>query len=90
MAQLTEPAFSINGSPLMQFPSFSFYPGIFDHHCFTLICPADLLRKQGGSLHPETGPEEAFGAGHRCGVAVAQDMLKGFPGIYRRFFIEKG
>jgi len=43
MAQLTEPVFSINGSPLMQFTSFSLNQNIFSHHHFTLVCPAQSI-----------------------------------------------
>ena len=43
MAQLTEPMFSINGSPLMQFTSFSLNQNIFSHHHFTLVCPAQSI-----------------------------------------------
>ncbi|MGJ7031968.1 type VI secretion system Vgr family protein [Niabella hirudinis] len=43
MAQLTEPMFSINGAPLMQFTSFSLNQSIFSHHQFSLVCPAQSI-----------------------------------------------
>lgn len=48
MAQLTQPVFSINGKPLAQFTSFSLNQSIFDHHRFTLVCPAQAVDGKSG------------------------------------------
>ena len=48
MAQLTEPMFSINGTPVQQFTTFSLHQSIFDHHRFTLVCPAQAIDGQSG------------------------------------------
>ncbi|MBZ4187941.1 type VI secretion system Vgr family protein [Niabella beijingensis] len=48
MAQLTQPVFSINGKPLAQFTSFSLHQTIFDHHRFSLTCPAQTIDGKGG------------------------------------------
>lgn len=48
MPQLTQPMFSINGTPLLQFTSFCLRQSIFDHHQFTLTVPAQAIDGKAG------------------------------------------
>ncbi|MCH5599238.1 contractile injection system protein, VgrG/Pvc8 family [Niabella ginsengisoli] len=43
MAQLTNASFSINGNPIPVYTSFSLTQSIFDHHHFSLVCPAEAI-----------------------------------------------
>lgn len=43
MAQLVDSTISINGTPIRQFSSFTLSQGIFEHHTFRLICPAESV-----------------------------------------------
>ncbi len=43
MAQLTECFININGKPITQFTSFTLQQNIFEHHNFTLVCPAESI-----------------------------------------------
>ncbi|WP_300598694.1 type VI secretion system Vgr family protein [Niabella sp.] len=79
MAQLTEPMFSINGTPLMQFTSFSLQQSIFSHHQFTLVCPAQSIDGRTGMF---TASKEMIGGsfGARIsGVGLSGTVL--FNGI---------
>ena len=49
MAQLTKSSIIINGKPIEQFTSFTLKQDIFEHHNFTLVCPAESIDgKEGG------------------------------------------
>ncbi|AHF15595.1 type VI secretion system Vgr family protein [Niabella soli] len=79
MAQLTEPMFSINGNPVTQFTSFSLNQNIFDHHRFTLVCPAQAIDGSGGIF---TASQDMIGGtfGARIsGVGLTSHLL--FNGI---------
>lgn len=79
MAQLTQPVFSINGKPLIQFTSFSLNQRIFDHHQFTLICPAQSVDGKSGIF---TSSKDMIGAsfGARIsGIGIKESAL--FNGI---------
>ncbi|MBZ4188642.1 type VI secretion system Vgr family protein [Niabella beijingensis] len=79
MAQLTEPMFSINGVPLMQFTSFALNQSIFSHHEFTLICPAQSIDGTSGMF---TSSKEMIGGSF--GARITGIGLKGtllFNGI---------
>ncbi|MFT4093784.1 MAG: phage baseplate assembly protein V [Niabella sp.] len=43
MPQLTDATFSINGNTVSVFKTFSLTQNIFDHHHFTLVCPAEAI-----------------------------------------------
>lgn len=79
MAQLTQPMFSINGNPVTQFNSFSLNQSIFDHHRFTLVCPAQAIDGKFGMF---TVSQEMIGGtfGARVsGVGMQGNLL--FNGI---------
>jgi type VI secretion system secreted protein VgrG len=50
MAQLTESSININGIPIAQFTSFTLKQDIFEHHNFTLVCPAESIDGKEGSI----------------------------------------
>lgn len=79
MAQLTQTMFSINGNPIAQFSSFSLNQSIFDHHRFTLVCPAQAID---GKMGMFTSSQEMIGGtfGARIsGVGLMGEVL--FNGI---------
>ncbi|MGJ7033209.1 type VI secretion system Vgr family protein [Niabella hirudinis] len=79
MAQLTEPVFSINGTPLMQFTSFFLSQDIFAHHQFRLVCPAlSIDGKTGMFTSSKNMIGGSFGA-RIAGVGLSGTLL--FNGI---------
>jgi type VI secretion system secreted protein VgrG len=50
MAQLTESSININGKPIAQFTSFTLKQDIFEHHNFTLVCPAESIDGKEGAI----------------------------------------
>ena len=50
MAQLTETSILINGKEIKQFTSFALQQAIFQHHHFTLTCPAEAIDGSGPIL----------------------------------------
>jgi type VI secretion system secreted protein VgrG len=50
MAQLVGTNISINGAPVRRFNSFSLFQSIFQHHTFTLVCPAEAIEGIAGGL----------------------------------------
>jgi type VI secretion system secreted protein VgrG len=50
MAQLTESSININGKSIAQFSSFTLQQNIFEHHNFTLVCPAESIDGKEGSI----------------------------------------
>jgi type VI secretion system secreted protein VgrG len=50
MAQLTESSINVNGIPIVQFTSFTLKQDIFEHHNFTLVCPAESIDGKLGSI----------------------------------------
>jgi type VI secretion system secreted protein VgrG len=50
MAQLTATSININGKDIVQFTSFTLQQNIFEHHNFTLICPAESIDGKAGSI----------------------------------------
>lgn len=50
MAQLVNTLISVEGRSLRQFSSLSLSQGIFEHHSFRLICPADSIDGAGGEV----------------------------------------
>jgi type VI secretion system secreted protein VgrG len=50
MAQLTASTININGNPIDQFTSFTLQQNIFEHHSFTLVCPAESIDGKSGAL----------------------------------------
>ncbi|MBO9620774.1 MAG: type IV secretion protein Rhs [Niabella sp.] len=79
MAQLTQPMFSINGEPLLQFTSFSLRQSIFEHHQFTLTVPAQSIDGKAG-MFTRSGDWIGGSFGARIdGVGLSGTML--FNGI---------
>jgi type VI secretion system secreted protein VgrG len=60
MAQLTETKISINGKDIAQFTSFTLQQNIFEHHTFTLVCPAESIDGKMGSIFNQS--KELIGA----------------------------
>jgi type VI secretion system secreted protein VgrG len=50
MAQLVSTTISISGKPITQFSSFQLTQGIFSHHMFRLVCPAESIDGNIGSV----------------------------------------
>jgi type VI secretion system secreted protein VgrG len=50
MAQLTVTTININGKDITQFTSFTLQQNIFEHHNFTLVCPAESIDGKLGSV----------------------------------------
>src|SRR5579859_4676252 len=50
MAQLVSTKISIAGKPVMQFSSFQLTQGIFSHHSFRLVCPAESIDGNTGNV----------------------------------------
>jgi type VI secretion system secreted protein VgrG len=50
MAQLTESTINIKGRNIAQFSSFTLSQGIFEHHTFRLVCPAESMDGKTGSI----------------------------------------
>ncbi|MFT4094078.1 MAG: phage baseplate assembly protein V [Niabella sp.] len=48
MAQLTNATFSINGNPVPVFKTFSLAQSVFEHHHFSLVCPAESVDGKSG------------------------------------------
>ncbi|MFT4093499.1 MAG: phage baseplate assembly protein V [Niabella sp.] len=59
MAQLTNASFSINGNPVSVYTNFTLTQNIFDHHHFTLVCPAESIDGTQGVF---TSSKEMIGA----------------------------
>ncbi|NML38712.1 hypothetical protein HHL17_16000 [Chitinophaga sp. G-6-1-13] len=79
MAQLTDTMFSIDGNPVLQFTSFALNQSIFDHHQFTLICPAQAIDGLSGIFSSSRDMiGSTFGA-HISGVGLKGDLT--FNGI---------
>jgi uncharacterized protein involved in type VI secretion and phage assembly len=60
MAQLTATTININGKDIAQFTSFTLQQNIFEHHNFTLICPAESIDGKLGSVFNQS--KELIGA----------------------------
>lgn len=50
MAQLVNTTISIAGNPITQFSSFQLTQGIFAHHAFRLVCPAEAIDGNSGNV----------------------------------------
>src|SRR5882757_892507 len=50
MAQLVSTTISISGKPITQFSSFQLTQGIFSHHIFRLVCPAESIDGNTGNV----------------------------------------
>src|SRR5579859_3674200 len=50
MAQLVNTTISIAGNPITQFSSFQLTQGIFSHHTFRLVCPAEAIDGNTGNV----------------------------------------
>lgn len=50
MAQLTASTININGKNITQFSSFTLQQGIFEHHNFSLVCPAESIDGKTGKV----------------------------------------
>ncbi len=60
MAQLTATYININGKDIAQFTSFTLQQNIFEHHNFTLVCPAESIDGKSGSVFNQS--KELIGA----------------------------
>lgn len=60
MAQLTATTININGKDINQFTSFTLQQNIFEHHNFTLVCPAESIDGKMGSIFNQS--KELIGA----------------------------
>jgi type VI secretion system secreted protein VgrG len=60
MAQLTATTININGKEIAQFTSFTLQQNIFEHHNFTLVCPAESIDGKLGSVFNQS--KELIGA----------------------------
>jgi type VI secretion system secreted protein VgrG len=60
MAQLTATTININGKDITQFTSFTLQQNIFEHHNFTLVCPAESIDGKLGSVFNQS--KELIGA----------------------------
>ena len=60
MAQLTATTININGKDIAQFTSFTLQQNIFEHHNFTLVCPAESIDGKQGSVFNQS--KELIGA----------------------------
>jgi type VI secretion system secreted protein VgrG len=60
MAQLTATTININGKDIAQFTSFTLQQNIFEHHNFTLVCPAESIDGKLGSVFNQS--KELIGA----------------------------
>ncbi len=60
MAQLTATTININGKDIAQFTSFTLQQNIFEHHNFTLVCPAESIDGKVGSVFNQS--KELIGA----------------------------
>ncbi|WP_114789446.1 phage baseplate assembly protein V [Niabella yanshanensis] len=72
MAQLTNASFSINGNAISVFTSFSLSQSIFDHHQFSLVCPAEAIDGKAGIF---TSSKDMIG-----GTFGARILAEGFNG----------
>jgi len=72
MAQLVDSTISINGTPISQFSSFTLSQGIFEHHTFRLICPAESVDGTSGVF---TSSRDMMGA--TLTVQIKADDLSG-------------
>ncbi|MGE9312422.1 type VI secretion system Vgr family protein [Niabella sp. CJ426] len=72
MAQLTNASFSINGNAIPVFTSFSLSQSIFDHHQFSLVCPAEAIDGKSGIF---TSSKDMIG-----GTFGARILAEGFDG----------
>ncbi|WP_018630248.1 type VI secretion system Vgr family protein [Niabella aurantiaca] len=79
MAQLTQPVFSINGKPIAQFTAFSLNQAIFDHHRFTLTCPAQTIDGKTGIFHTSKDMIGATFGARIAGVGTKSGLM--FNGI---------
>jgi type VI secretion system secreted protein VgrG len=60
MARLTATTININGKDIGQFTSFTLQQNIFEHHNFTLVCPAESIDGKLGSIFNQS--KELIGA----------------------------
>jgi type VI secretion system secreted protein VgrG len=60
MAQLTATTININGKEITQFTSFTLQQNIFEHHNFTLVCPAESIDGKLGTVFNQS--KELIGA----------------------------
>jgi type VI secretion system secreted protein VgrG len=60
MAQLTATSINISGKDIAQFTSFTLQQNIFEHHNFTLVCPAESIDGKVGSVFNQS--KELIGA----------------------------
>ena len=60
MAQLTNTKININGKDIAQFTSFTLQQNIFEHHNFTLVCPAESIDGKAGTVFSQS--KELIGA----------------------------
>ncbi|GAB3023204.1 hypothetical protein GCM10027051_29860 [Niabella terrae] len=72
MAQLTNASFSINGNPIAVYTHFSLSQSIFQHHHFSLVCPADAIDGQSGIF---SSSKEMIGA--TFGARITGEGLEG-------------
>ncbi|WP_300602219.1 type VI secretion system Vgr family protein [Niabella sp.] len=79
MAQLTQPMFSINGKPIAQFTTFSLNQSIFEHHRFTLTCPAQTIDGKAGIFNNSKNMIGASFGARITGTGTKGDLL--FNGI---------
>lgn len=79
MAQLTDTMFSIDGNPVLQFTSFALNQSIFEHHQFTLICPAQAIDGLSGIFSSSRDMIGSTFAAHISGVGLKGDLT--FNGI---------
>lgn len=79
MAQLTDTSISVNGNPINQFSSFSLSQGIFEHHTFRLICPAESIDGIAGAF---SSSKDMIGATltAQIGAVGSEGQLK-FSGV---------
>jgi len=80
MAQLTNTTIAINGNAINQFTSFSLSQGIFDHHSFRLICPAESIDGIAGLFNSSKGMMGATLVAGISSVGFNDQELK-FSGI---------
>lgn len=80
MSQLTQTTFSINGDVVPVYKTFLLKQGIFEHHSFTLVCPADAVDGKEGFF---SASKDIIGAGFGARI-VATELQQGlliFKGI---------
>jgi type VI secretion system secreted protein VgrG len=80
MAQLTESIININGKHIDQFTSFTLQQNIFEHHNFTLVCPAESIDGKFGTVFNQS--KELIGATINATIAmVGGNGVLDFVGI---------